>query len=140
MNSQELLLSRKLRLTKPRQLVLEVFKSKTGKAVSIKTLIELIESEIDKVTLYRTLHTFEDHGLIHRIFDDSGIEKYALCVGTCENHEDDHNHSHVHFKCEKCLETECISEIQLPPIHLPKGYQAKATNFVIIGNCQKCSA
>jgi Fur family ferric uptake transcriptional regulator len=141
-NTPELLQSRKLRITKPRTAVLELFQTRIGKAISIKELLDVFQTEIDKVTLYRTLHTFEESDLIHRIFDDSGLEKYALCVGTCEDHHADHvhNHGHIHFKCEKCLETECISDLKMPTIELPAGYETKSTNFVIIGNCARCNA
>jgi Fur family transcriptional regulator, ferric uptake regulator len=141
MNSAELLKKHGLRLTKPRQSVLERFQEKSGTAISIKELMQLFSHEIDKVTLYRTLHTFEETQLIHRIFDDSGLEKYALCVGTCETHEHHahHNHAHVHFKCESCEQTECIADAELPVINLPQGYTSKSANFVVIGICGKCS-
>jgi Fur family ferric uptake transcriptional regulator len=142
LNATELLQSRELRLTKPRTAVLVFFQSKVGKAISIKELLEAFREEIDKVTLYRTLHTFEENALIHRVYDDSGMEKYALCIGTCENHhvEHNHDHSHVHFKCEKCLVTECIPDFKLPSIELPFGYQSKSTNFVVFGCCATCSS
>lgn len=137
----DLLTSRKLRQTEPRRSVLEAFQEKTGRAISTKELIQKFDSKIDKVTLYRTLHTFEDSGLIHRIYDDSGLEKYALCVGTCSEHDDHshHTHAHLHFKCEKCLETECISDFLPPKFELPRGYQTKQANFVLIGYCARCS-
>jgi Fur family ferric uptake transcriptional regulator len=141
MNSTDLLKKYGLRLTKPRLSVLEVFQAKSGTAVSIKELMAVFSEDIDKVTLYRTLHTFEESGLIHRIFDDSGLEIYALCIGTCEdhNHDSHHDHAHVHFKCERCEQTECIADTELPAIELPKGYVTKSTNFVLIGVCGKCS-
>jgi Fur family ferric uptake transcriptional regulator len=140
-NTTTLLQAKKLRLTKPRITVLEFFQAHIGRAISIKELLDSFSENIDKVTLYRTLHTFEDSGLIHRIFEDTGLEKYALCVGTCDDHHnhDEHNHSHVHFKCEKCQETNCISEFKLPEIQLPAGYQTKSTNFIVLGFCPKCS-
>lgn len=142
MNSSELLKKHDLRLTKPRMAVLAMFQEKSGTAVSIKELMASFSEEIDKVTLYRTLHTFEDSQLIHRIFDDSGMEKYALCVGTCEtdDHHAHHNHAHVHFKCDRCEQTECIADAELPKIELPMGYLPKSTNFVVIGICARCSA
>lgn len=141
MNSTDLLKKHKLRLTKPRLSVLSFFQERSGTAVSIKELMSSFTQEIDKVTLYRTLHTFEESQLIHRIFDDSGIEIYALCVGTCDTdeHHAHHNHAHVHFKCETCNQTECIADTELPTIILPLGYQAKSSNFVVIGVCGRCS-
>jgi Fur family ferric uptake transcriptional regulator len=141
LQTADLLKSRDLRLTKPRAAVLDLFQSKIGRAISVKELVEQFQDDIDKVTLYRTLHTFEFCGLIHRIFDDSGLEKYALCTGTCESEKEQHkhDHGHIHFKCEKCLETECISEVQMPKIILPAGYTTNSTNYLVFGHCSKCS-
>lgn len=141
MNTEELLKSRQLRLTKPRTSVLDAFQNKIGRAISIKELLAYFQKDIDKVTLYRTLHTFENNGLIHRVLDDTGVEKYALCVGTCDEHHDHElqDHGHIHFKCEQCQETECISDLQLPKIELPKGYQTRSRSYLIFGSCAKCS-
>jgi len=140
-NTINLLKQHQLRLTKPRLAILSLFQEKSGMAISIKELTISFSNSIDKVTLYRTLHTFEENHIIHRIYDDSGFEKYALCVGTCETEHDhkEHIHGHVHFKCMVCETTECLSEAQLPEITLPDGYVVRSKNFVVFGSCKKCS-
>ena len=141
MNIEELLKNHKLRVTQTRLLVLNEFSKKMRKGITSTELLSTLAEQIDKVTLYRTLHTFEEKQLIHRIFDNSGIEKYALCVGTCDHDHSnqEHSHAHLHFKCEKCDETECLAEIDLPKIALPNGYIEKTSNFVIGGVCARCS-
>lgn len=138
---QDLLQKHKLRVTQPRILVLKIFHTRHGRGISSIELLESLNGRIDKVTLYRTLHTFEEKHLIHRIFDNSNIEKYALCIGTCETygHHHEHEHTHVHFKCDQCNQTECLAEAILPQIELPQGYVHKKSNFVINGLCENCS-
>ena len=141
MSTDDLLRDHGLRLTKPRLKVLEYFAKNTGKAIATVDLVQLFHNQIDKVTLYRTLHTFEESQLVHRIFDNSGIEKFALCVGICKDHETEqiHNHAHTHCQCIVCNETSCFMEIEIPQIMTPKGYEVQAANFVISGKCNRCS-
>lgn len=138
---QDLLQKHKLRVTQPRILVLQKFHTRLGRGISSIELLESFKGQIDKVTLYRTLHTFEEKHLIHRIFDNSNIEKYALCIGTCatDGHHYEHDHTHVHFKCDQCDQTECLADAILPQIALPLGYIHKKSNFVINGLCENCS-
>ncbi|PTX44346.1 Fur family ferric uptake transcriptional regulator [Christiangramia gaetbulicola] len=99
-----------------------------------------IESGFDKserTTLYRTIKTFEKKGLVHQIDDGTGIAKYALDEkGTGENQSQD---LHLHFHCEKCNETICLTDHKIPHISLPKGFVSKDMNLVIKGICDKCS-
>jgi Fur family ferric uptake transcriptional regulator len=100
-----------------------------------------IEREIgevyDRVTVYRTLKTFLDKGLIHKVLDDSGNLKYALCSHAC--HQEAHNHQHVHFKCIRCGLTNCLDSVEIPAILLPKGYQSLEANLLVQGVCSICN-
>jgi Fur family transcriptional regulator, ferric uptake regulator len=62
--------------------------------------------------------------------------KYALCNDHCSS--EDHHHDHVHFKCSKCGQTNCLDEIIIPPIGLPKGYKPQEMSLLIQGVCDKC--
>ncbi len=75
-------------------------------------------------------------GLIHKVLDDGGSLKYALCTGTCSGSQ--HHHEHVHFKCTECGQTNCL-DIDIPAIRLPKGYEPREVNLLIQGVCQQCS-
>lgn len=99
-----------------------------------------IESHLqdsDRVTLYRTLKTFEKKGIIHQAIDGSGIVKYAICHSDCSEHE--HVHDHAHFHCTQCGKTLCLEKIQAPEVHVPEGYVADVSYMVIQGQCNTCN-
>lgn len=122
-----------LRITDCRIDVLDFF-IKKKKALSFKDLEDQF-GEYDRVTLYRTLHSFTDNGVLHKIPDDSGFATYGLCHHTCD--ADEHHHNHVHFKCDACGTIECLDE-HLPEIKVP-GYQIREANVILNGVCQVCS-
>lgn len=64
------------------KLVLKVLTEQTT-AISLADLENTFE-KADKVTLYRTLKTFEANKLIHSIDDETGSVKYALCTESCQ--------------------------------------------------------
>jgi Fur family transcriptional regulator, ferric uptake regulator len=125
-----------LRHTDTRENILNGFLSKTT-ALSHGDLEMLLESGFDRVTIYRTLKTFLDKGIIHKILDDNGGVKYALCKEQCSS--DAHHHDHVHFKCSDCNETYCLEKFLIPEIILPEGYQRKEVNVLVQGICPKCN-
>lgn len=133
--SNRLLKSFRLRSTPTRQEILRLFLKKEH-ALSHSDIESEIASEIDRVTVYRTLKTFFDRGLIHKVLDDAGSLKYALCTGTCSGSQ--HHHEHVHFKCTECGQTNCL-DIDIPAVRLPKGYEPREVNLLIQGVCQQCS-
>jgi Fur family transcriptional regulator, ferric uptake regulator len=137
MSPKQILLDNNLRITNCRKDVLNTFLDRQS-ALSHSDLEEVLSKDFDRVTLYRTLKTFLDNDLIHKVLDDSGSTKYALCshssVGVLE-----HDHEHVHFKCEKCGKTMCIEGTSLPKIKLPDGYINKEANLLIQGICDKCN-
>ncbi|MEX2235664.1 MAG: transcriptional repressor [Cyclobacteriaceae bacterium] len=133
--SNRLLKSFRLRSTPTRQEILHLFLKKDY-ALSHNDIESEIADDIDRVTVYRTLKTFSDRGLIHKVLDDRGGLKYALCSGACSATE--HRHEHVHFKCTQCGQTNCLN-VEIPMVKLPKGYIPKEVNLLIQGTCQNCS-
>jgi Fur family transcriptional regulator, ferric uptake regulator len=93
---------------------------------------------VDRITLYRTLKSFEEKGIIHKITDLSGNAKYAICDHGClDNHKHDH-HGHVHFHCETCKNTFCVENVIIPQISLPNNYKVTGQNITLTGKCEKC--
>lgn len=125
----------KLRSTPSRASILEAFLNHNF-ALSHGDVEKEVPATFDRVTVYRTLKTFLDKGLIHKVLDDEGGIKYALCNEACSTAH--HHHDHVHFKCTQCGQTNCL-QIEIPGIKLPKGYQAKELNLLIQGVCEKCA-
>lgn len=100
------------------------------------TDIENHFAKSDRTTLYRTIKTFEDKGIVHQIDDGTGTAKYALCEEgcNCEIETD----LHLHFHCNLCDETICLTDHKIPQINLPNGFSAENANLVIKGICDKC--
>jgi Fur family ferric uptake transcriptional regulator len=90
----------------------------------------------DRVTIYRTLKTFEEKGLVHSIDDGTGSPKYALCPEACGASE--HHDLHVHFYCTACKETFCLPNSKIPQVQLPNKFTAVEMNLVVKGVCSKC--
>ncbi|MDL5045842.1 transcriptional repressor [Oscillatoria amoena NRMC-F 0135] len=131
----QLLKEFKLRSTPSRKAILNFFLKKNY-ALAHADIEKGIPPHFDRVTVYRTLKTFLDKGLIHKVLDDEGALKYALCTEACTL--TGHHHDHVHFKCIRCGQTNCL-EVEVPDIKLPKGYQPGEINLLIQGVCAKCS-
>jgi Fur family transcriptional regulator, ferric uptake regulator len=137
MDTKHLLKEHGLSLTSCRMDVLKRFLG-AGSAVSFHDVEISLQNSYDRVTIYRTLKAFVEKGIIHKVLDNTGSLKYALCSDHC--HEADHDHEHLHFKCVKCEETNCIDDIKIPKIELPKGYSFMKSDLLIQGVCRKCNA
>jgi Fur family ferric uptake transcriptional regulator len=125
-----------LRSTSSRSEILRLFE-KNNHALSYSDIEREVSFAFDRVTVYRTLKTFLDKGVIHKVLDDGGSLKYALCNDRCGVEE--HHHDHVHFKCIRCAETHCLEEVVIPLIKLPKGYALNEINLLIQGICPRCN-
>ncbi len=106
---KQILKNHKLRVTDSRMDVLEYFPP-IRRHSPLKDLEEKF-STYDRVTLYRTLNSFTENGVLHKIPDDSGFATFGVCQDTCSS--DHHHHNHMHFKCNECGKIECVIE------HLP---------------------
>ncbi|KJJ39365.1 Fur family transcriptional regulator [Aequorivita vladivostokensis] len=110
--------------------------------VELKVAISLGDLEKDfkvseRSTLFRTMKAFEEKGIVHQIEDGTGVIKYALCEENCECEVG--NDLHLHFHCNNCNETVCLTEHKIPHISLPDGYITEDINLVVKGICEKCS-
>lgn len=125
-----------VRKTAVRKQVLSLFLEEEGKALSNSDIEEQLEA-IDRITLYRTLRTFEEKGLIHQAVDSTGTNKYALCLSDCTTHH--HEDRHAHFQCNTCGETTCL-ESKIPASYeVPSGYEIQQAHLVLEGTCIKCN-
>ena len=132
----QLLRDHRLRRTSSRSAILGLFQRNT-QALSHGDIEKHLASGFDRVTVYRTLKAFVDKGVLHKVLDDQGALKYALCNDDCS--VSGHRHEHVHFKCSHCGETSCMEGVAIPPVTLPGGYEAHEMNLLIQGICERCS-
>ncbi len=121
--------------TAMRLLVLD-FLLKQRSAIRL-TDIEKGMEPADRITIYRTLKTFEDKGLVHIIDDGTGSPKYALCPANCD--EGEHRDLHVHFNCVACQETFCLPNSKIPDVLLPHNFSAIEIDLVVKGICDECA-
>jgi Fur family transcriptional regulator, ferric uptake regulator len=135
MKPLELLTNHQLRKTQFRERVLDIF-LRYDRALSQKDLEEQLH-ESDRITLYRTLKTFEEKGLIHKAIDGSDRLKYALCAGHCDVHA--HHDHHAHFHCVTCERTFCIEDVHAPELEGPPGFLVESTHVIINGRCAECA-
>jgi len=131
----DILKRNQLSVTDSRRKILEFFQHANG-ALAHADIEKLSGDTFDRVTIYRTLQTFVEKGIIHTIPTVDNSVKYALCKDECA--EGHHHDNHIHFLCDDCGTTYCLDS-HIPDVKLPRGFVAKQTDVVVSGLCGKCS-
>lgn len=136
MKYEQILSEAGIRVTAVRLLVLKVIHERMrGDAFSLQDMMnEMVTA--DNSSVFRALTLFAEKRLLHTIDDGSGMQKYCLC--SCPNH--DHRHGHVHFTCTLCQRTMCLTDMPIPQISLPDGFEVQDVEFIVKGICPRCSA
>jgi Fur family transcriptional regulator, ferric uptake regulator len=124
-----------LSVTGVRRRILEVF-MRSGAGLSHADVEGNTDDQLDRVTVYRTLQSFLEKGIIHAIPSADSAARYALCREDCR--EGQHHDNHVHFICSSCGKATCLNDVQVPIVALPKGYKATQTSVVVNGTCPNC--
>jgi Fur family transcriptional regulator, ferric uptake regulator len=124
-----------LSVTDGRKKILQLFFKQPG-ALAHGDIERKAGEKFDRVTVYRTLQTFVEKGIIHTIPTSDNSVRYALCKDNCE--EGHHHDNHIHFTCSECGSTVCLEEVSIPDMKLPKGYRADEIQVVISGVCSNC--
>jgi Fur family ferric uptake transcriptional regulator len=124
----------KLKVTKTRTDVLHQFYT-SKHALSYSDINGYLLGKEDKATIYRTLKSFSEKGIIHEVFDGDKTTKYALCKNGCSVTE--HHDAHAHFKCTVCNNAYCLDKPVID-ISIPQGYISKTFNLVVEGICISC--
>lgn len=123
---------------RPTSMRILIYKYMVDSKVAVAlTDVEAAFTKAERTTLYRTLKTFEEKGIVHHIEDGTGIKKYALCEPDC-NCEVDQD-LHLHFHCTHCHKTVCLTDHKIPHMNLPEGYITENVNLVVKGICNNCN-
>jgi Fur family ferric uptake transcriptional regulator len=133
---EDILKNSALSVTASRKRILEIFLS-ADNALAHQDIETKCAEQYDRVTIYRTLQTFLEKGIIHNIPSTDNMVRYALCNETCIT-SGHHHDNHVHFKCDDCGKTVCLDDVNIPAVNLPKGYTMKEINMVVNGICKSC--
>jgi Fur family ferric uptake transcriptional regulator len=132
----DLLRRKNLSVTDSRKKILSLFMS-SHDALAHGDIEKKAGEKFDRVTIYRTLQTFEEKGIVHSIPTADNSVRYALCRDCNEDH---HHDDHIHFICSNCNVTTCLDDVVSPQIALPEGYVAENVQVVIHGICTNCKA
>ncbi|HZG24019.1 MAG TPA: transcriptional repressor [Chitinophagaceae bacterium] len=131
----DILKRNQLSVTGSRKKILELFLSNRG-ALAHGDIEKKTGEKFDRVTIYRTLQSFLDKGIIHTIPTADNSIRYALCKDECtQGHHHDH---HIHFECTSCGNTTCLEEVVIPKINLPTGFRSQEVEIVVSGKCKLC--
>lgn len=128
---EEKLLKKNTNPTSMRILVYD-YLSKQSVALSLAEIDDNFE-HADRSTIYRTLKTFEEKGVIHSI-QENNTTKYMLCSDECnaEHHKD----WHLHFYCHICEQTTCREDIIVPKVE--GDFIIEEIRFFAKGICEAC--
>src|SRR5215204_405203 len=131
----EILRRKHLSVTDSRKKILSLFLN-TSDALAHGDIEKKAGEKFDRVTVYRTLQTFVEKGIIHTIPTPDNSVLYALCKDCKEGH---HHDEHVHFVCSNCHKTICLDDVVSPKFDLPPGYTAQNVQVIINGICKDCN-
>ena len=124
-----------LSVTASRTKILDLFLAAEG-ALAHADIEKNTDSAYDRVTVYRTLQTFVEKGIVHQIPTTDNSILYALCKQDCE--EGHHHDNHVHFVCNQCEKTFCLDDVIVPEVKLPKGFTPEEASMIVAGVCIDC--
>lgn len=133
--NEDILKKNGLSVTEGRKKILELFLDNDG-ALAHADIEKFTDAAFDRVTVYRTLQTFVDKGIIHLIPTTDNSVLYALCKHNCE--QGHHHDNHVHFICNNCARTICLDDVTVPAVKLPTGFKPEQSAMVVTGICNEC--
>ena len=87
---------------------------------------------ISQATVYKTLHTFVEHGILRELSPHHGTLRVDI-----------NTHAHHHLICTQCKSVMDIEDEDLDPVklrrQLPDGFRVDRVAVEIQGLCEKCS-
>ena len=133
---REQLRERGMRWTPQRRSILEVL-GETHGHVTAGELVERCRAQNPDVTpstVYRTLDTLEDLGLIIHSHGPDGREEYHVGPDT----------EHAHLQCDSCGRSWELGASETSPLleqlRHDRGFQIAVTHLTITGRCASCEA
>ncbi|UXP30784.1 transcriptional repressor [Reichenbachiella agarivorans] len=106
-------------------------------ALSASDIVSKMKAGHDRVTVYRALASFEEHGILHKASEDGQGVKYALCGHSCP--DETHADRHAHFICDECHQTYCLEEVEVPEVEVSEDFSVNKVNYTLSGVCKECN-
>jgi Fe2+ or Zn2+ uptake regulation protein len=122
-----------LRVTSHRLAILRIL-SVAGQPLTRQEIAECLDTPCpDKVTIYRTLQTLINAGLVHKAFLQHRTWHFELA------HNCTDNQCHPHFSCTSCGRTHCMVGIPVPMTTRWQGYVIEHQRVQLEGLCPDCN-
>ena len=86
---------------------------------------------LDRVTLYRTLDSFAEAGLIAKMIGADRVARFVVIEAG------DHDR-HAHFTCLDCGRLYCLQAKAPRPAAVPEGFEVAAVDLNLRGRCAEC--
>jgi len=135
-NSQarKILKAAKLYCTECREAILKLL-LKADKPLNQEQIAKRLgKKRFNKVTIYRTLESFCEAGLVHKAFTQKRAWHFELAQDCSESQ------CHPHFTCSNCGGTHCLTEMTLPMAKSPhKGFIIRRQEVRLEGLCPACT-
>ncbi|MFY0593145.1 Fur family transcriptional regulator [Roseivirga sp.] len=106
--------------------------SNQEKAFSISEIEEHLK-EADRVTIYRTLNSFVELGIVSKVLNNKGVT-YFFFKGI------DHTAkcAHPHLYCKSCNKVICLPEYPESYLNILDNYKAEHISVLMEGECHNC--
>ena len=123
-----------VRKTKSVKLLLELFQQNEC-ALSVVQLVETMNGQMNKTTVYRILDRLEEGGELHSFYGKDGLKWYSKC-SNCSSQE--HGDHHPHLQCLDCGSVERIPmQIEIPDL---PNVKINSAQIMLTGTCSKCNS
>lgn len=107
--------------------------------LGVQQVLERLPEHTDTVTVYRTLNTFTEKKVVHRVRGEDRTWRYALGGDSPEKTA----HTHPHFVCDACGTVECLERSEIPAtlvrsLKVADRYEVRYPEVVLHGTCPNC--
>lgn len=132
--ARRMLKDTKLYCTEARVAILEALMQAARPLRQDQIVPQSAEKTFNKVTVYRTLESLVEAGLVHRVFTQDRAWLFELADHCSEKQ------CHPHFTCTSCGITLCLTDISLPMARIAdKGFVVSRQQVRLEGLCPTCA-
>jgi Fur family ferric uptake transcriptional regulator len=124
----------KLRRTQARASILNVLLAAKKPLNQAQIAKKIAKQRPNKVTIYRTLKSLIDAGLVHQAFLRERTRHFELAHNCSEKQ------CHPHFFCTNCGDTSCLIDIKVPMVSAEhRGFLINRQQVHLEGLCPNCN-